>query len=92
MKSTFEKLGGSYERQGDHLIPCLTVPTEEEQPIGVFGQRHLRYLKEYHKVTYINLLTSGRLNSYLTDIDNQAQECFERLVVQMKQAQGITSS
>ena len=53
--------GGRYERQGDYLIPCLTLPAEEEQPIGVWGERHLRYLKEYRRGTYINLLTSGRL-------------------------------
>lgn len=89
-KSLFEKLGGRYERQGDYLIPCLTVPDEEEQPIGLFGQRHLRYLKEYRKGTYINLITSGRLNTYLAEIDKQAQERFERLIEDMKQAQGIT--
>ena len=87
-KSLFEELGGKYERQGDYLIPCLTVPAEEEQPIGTWEQRHLDYLKQYHKVTYTNLLTSGRLNSYLADIDRQ--ERFERLIEGMKQAQGIT--
>ncbi len=89
-KSLFEELGGRYERQGDYLIPCLAVPTEEEQPIGIWGQRHLDYLKQYRKVTYTNLLTSGRLNTYLADIDKQAQERFERLIEGMKQAQGIT--
>ncbi len=83
-------MGGRYERQGDYILPCLTVPPEEEKLIGVFGQRHLRYLREYRKVTYINLLTSGRLNSYLAEIDGQAQERFERLIEQMKQARGIT--
>ena len=89
-KSLFEEMGGRYERQGDYLIPCLTVPVEEEQPIGIWGQRHLDYLKKYRKVTYTNLLTSGRLNAYLADIDRQAQERFERLIEGMKQAQGIT--
>ena len=89
-KTIFEELGGKYERQGDYLIPCLTVPDEEEQPIGTWGQRHLDYLKQYRKVTYTNLLTSGRLNTYLADIDRQAQERFERLIEGMKQAQGIT--
>ena len=84
----FEKLGGKYERQGDYLIPCLIVPAEEEQPIGIWGQRHLDYLKQYRKVTYTNLLTSGRLNAYLADIDRQAQERFERLIEGMKQTQG----
>ena len=89
-KSLFEELGGKYERQGDYLIPCLTVPAEEEQPIGIWGQRHLDYLKQWQKVTYINLLTSGRLNTYLADIDRQAQERSHRLIEGMKQAQGIT--
>ena len=68
-KSIFERLGGEYKQQGDYLIPGLTIPAEEEQPIGTWGQRHLDYLKQYRKVTYTNLLTSGRLNSYLADID-----------------------
>lgn len=89
-KSLFEEMGGRYEKRGDYLIPCLTVPTEEEQPIGIWGQWHLDYLKQYHRVTYINLLTSGKLNTYLADIDRQAQERFERLIEGMKQAQGIT--
>ena len=89
-KTIFEKIGGEFERQGDYLIPCLALPPEEEQPIGTWGQRHLDYLKQYRKVTYINLLTSGRLNTYLADIDRQAQERFERLIEGMKQAQGIT--
>ena len=89
-KAIFEEMGGRYEKQGDYLIPCLTLPTEKETVNGVWGQRHLRYLKEYHRITYTNLLTSGRLNSYLADIDRQAQERFETLVEQMKQAQRIT--
>ena len=63
-----------YELQGDYYIPCLILPAEKEQPIGLWGQRHLRYLKEYRRATYITLLTSGRLNDYLADIDRQAQE------------------
>ncbi len=89
-KSLFEELGGKYEWQGDYLIPCLTIPAEKEQPIGTWGQRHLDYLKKYRKVTYINLLTSGRLNAYLAGIDRQAQERFKRLIEGMKQEQGIT--
>ena len=89
-KTIFEEMGGKYERQGDYLIPCLTVSAEEEQPIGIWGQRHLDYLKHHCKVTYTNLLTSGRLNAYLADIDRQAQEGFERLIEGLKQAQGIT--
>ncbi len=89
-KSLFEQLGGTYRKESDYLIPCLTVPAEEEQPISTWGQRHLDYLKQYRKVTYINLLTSGRLNAYLANVDRQAQERFERLIEDMKQAQGIT--
>lgn len=89
-KSIFEEMGGRYEKQGGYLIPCLTLPTEKETVIGIWGQRHLRYLKEYRRVTYTNLLTSGRLNAYLADTDRQAQERFETLTEQMKQAQGIT--
>ena len=89
-KTIFEEMGGTYVRQGDYFIPCLTLPAEKETVIGVWGQRHLRYLKEYRRVTYTNLLTSGRLNAYLADIDRQAQERFETLIEQMKQAQGIT--
>ena len=89
-KTIFEELGGKYERQGNYLIPCIALPAEEEQPIGIWGQRHLDYLKQYRRVTYTNLLTSGRFNTYLADIDRQAQERFERLIEGMKQSQGIT--
>ena len=89
-KSIFERLGGEYEQQGDYLIPRLTVPAEEEQAIGIWRQRHLDYLKQYRNVTYTNILISGKLNTYLADIDRQAQERFERLIEGMKQAQGIT--
>ena len=89
-KSLFEELGGRYERQGDYLIPCLSVPAEEEQPIGIWGQRHMNYLKQYHKVTYTNLFTNGRLNAYLVDVDRQAQERSHRLIEGMKQTQDIT--
>ena len=89
-KTIFEEMGGTYIIHGDYLIPCLTLPEEEQRFIGVWGQRHKRYLKEYRRDVYLNLLTSGRLNSYLADIEEQAQERFERIVEQMKQAQGIT--
>ena len=89
-KSLFEQLGGTYHEENGYFIPDLRLPTEEEQPIGTWGQRHLDYLKQYRKVTYTNLLTNGKLNTYLADIDRQAQERFERLIEGMKQAQGIT--
>ena len=89
-KTIFEEMGGTYIRHGDYLIPCLTLPEEEQRFIGVWGQRHKCYLKEHKRAFYIILLTSGRLNSYLADIEEQAQEHFERIVEQMKQVQGIT--
>ena len=89
-KTIFEEIGGTYIRHGDYLIPCLSLPEEEQRFIGVWGQRHKRYLKEHKEAVYITLLTSGRLNSYLADIEEQAQERFERIVEQMKQAHGIT--
>ncbi len=76
-KSLFEELGGKYERQGDYLIPCLIVPAEEEQPIGIWGQRHLDYLKQYRKVTYTNLLTSGRLNAYLPTLTGRRRNALK---------------
>ena len=89
-KSLFEQLDGTYHEENGYLIPDFRLPAEEEQPIGVWGERHLRYLKEYRRGTYINLLTSGRLIAYLAEIDKQAQERFDRLIESMKQAQGIT--
>ena len=89
-KTIFEEMGGTYIRQGDYLIPCLTLPEEEQRFIGVWGQRHKCYLKEHKRAFYITLLTSGRLNSYLADIEEQAQEHFERIIEQMKQVQEIT--
>ena len=78
-----------YVLDNNNGLPCLTLSPEEEKPIGIWGQRHKRYLQEHRKATYTTLLTSGKLNTYLTDIDTQAQECFERLVEQMKQTRGI---
>ena len=85
-----DKNGLWYELQGDYYIPCLILPTEKEQPIGLWGQRHLHYLKEYHRLTYTNLLTSGRLNEYLAEIDKQAKDMFLRLIKQMSEREGVT--
>ena len=79
-KTIFEEIGGTYIRHGDYLIHCLTLPEEKQRFVGVWGQRHLRYLKEYRRSVYLNLLTSGKLNDYLADIEEQAQERFERIV------------
>ena len=87
-----ESNGLWYELQGDYYIPCLTLPTEKEyKPIGLWGQRHKRYLQEHKRALYATLLTSGKLNDYLADVDKQAEKRFERLVEQMKQTQGITA-
>ena len=85
-----EKNGLWYELQGDYYIPCLKLPEEEQQPIGVWGQRHLRYIKQHRKVFYTNLLTSGKLNGYLADIDKQAEDMLTRLVKQMAEREGVT--
>ena len=90
-KTIFEEMGGTYVRQGDYNLPCLSLPTEKgSKPVGVWGQRHLRYLKQHRKVLYTNLLTSGKLNIYLADIDRQAEKMFERLTRQMAIAEGVT--
>ena len=88
---TDERTGLKYELVGDYyIIAGDDEPDEEQKPIGIWGQRHLRYLKNHRKVLYINLLTGGKLNNYLANIDRQAEEMFERLVKQMAAAEGIT--
>ena len=89
-KTIFEQMGGTYAQAGDYNLPSLILSNEESKPIGIWGQRHARYLKQNRKVLYMNLLTSGKLNAYLANIDKQAQERFERLIEGMKQTQGIT--
>ena len=89
-KTIFEEMGGTYTRVGDYLLPDLKLPEEEQRPIGVWGQRHRRDLEEYRRTTYATLLTGGKLNNYLADIDLQAEELFSRLVKQMTEAEGIT--
>ena len=85
-----EKNGLWYELQGDYDLPCLKLPEERTAYIGVWGQRHLRYLKQYHRVRYYILLTSGKPNSYLADIYNQAEEMFPRLVKELAEKEGVT--
>ena len=85
-----EKNGLWYELQGDYYIPCIAIPDEEQKVISGWGQRHLRYIKQYHKVRYANLLTSGKLNGYLADIDKQAEDMIFRLVKQMAEREGVT--
>ena len=74
MKSLFEEMGGTYHEENGYLILNLILPPEEEKPIGIWGQRHLRYIKEHKRLFYVNLLTSGKLHSYLADINKQAQD------------------
>ena len=90
MKSIFEQSGGTYTLQGDYRLPNLTLPAEDERPIGVWGQRRLRYLKQHHKVLYYNLLTSGKLHSHLADTEEQAQQLFLRLVKELAEKEGVT--
>jgi len=81
----------TYTKHGDYYLPDLVLPEDgETRPIGIYGERHRRYLKEYHKVQYINLLTSGRLRSYLSDINEQAQERLDLLVKQLAEKEGVT--
>ena len=89
---TDERTGLKYELVGDYYLIAGDDEPEEERPIGVWGQRHLRYLKKHRRVRYANLLTSGELNAYLADIDRQAEELFLRLVKQMADAEGITET
>lgn len=90
-KTIFEQMGGTYEQQGDYLIPCLKLPAEkEERYIGVWGQRHLRYIRQHRKVLYSTLLTSGKINTYLADVEEQAQELFDRLMKKRANREGIT--
>ena len=84
-----EKNGLWYELQGDYYLPCLKLPEEEQQPIGIYGQRHRRYLRENRKGLYAELLISGRLNGYLADIDREAEEMFSRLVKQMAEVEDV---
>ena len=89
---TDERTGVKYELVGDYYLIAGDDEPEEDRPIGIWGQRHLRYLREHHRVRYANLLTSGELNAYLADIDRQAEELFLRLVKQMADAEGITET
>ena len=90
-ETLFEQFGGTYTKQGDYLLPNLTLPAEEEiGNIGVWAMRHKRYLKQHHKVLYYNLLTSGKMNSYLANIEQQAQQLFLRLVKKLAEKEGVS--
>ena len=85
-----EHTGISYTLQGDYYLPDLAFPEQEDKPIGLWGQRHLRYIKQHRKILYTNLLTSGKLNDHLADIDKQAEDIFFQLVKQMAEREGVT--
>ena len=87
---TDEKTGINYTLQGDYYLPDLALPAEEQHPIGIWGQRHLRHIKQNRRALYTNLLTSGKLNSYLADINRQAEDMFFRLVKQMAERESVT--
>ena len=91
-KTLFEQMGGTYTRQGDYLLPDLSLVPQEERHIGVWGERRRKYLKEHRRVLYYNLLTSGKLQAHLADVEEQAQEMFERLTKQMAEKQGATEA
>ena len=92
-KYIYDKKNGLwYELQGDYYLPCLKLPKEESRHIGIWGQRHLRYLKQHRKGLYSELLISGKLNDYLADIDRQAEELFSRLVKQLAEKEGVTEA
>ena len=85
-----EKIGLWYELQGDYYIPCLKLPDEEQRPIGIWGQRHLRYLRQHRKVLYTELQITGKLNDYLADLNNQAENMILEMVKQMAACEDIT--
>ena len=89
-KTIFEEMGGTYVRQGDYFIPDLKLPEEETKFIGIWGQRHAKYLKQNHKLLYTNLLTGGKLNKYLVTVNEQANDMFLRLVDQFAKKENVT--
>ena len=89
-KSLFEQNGGAYRQVGDYFLPNITIPKEDTEPIGMWGQRHLRYLKQHRKILYANLLTSGKLNSHLAEIDKQATDMCFQLAKELAEKEGVT--
>ncbi len=89
-KTIFEQTSGTCTMQGDYCLPNLTLPPEEERPIGVWAHRRRQYLKQHHKILYYNLLTSGKLRSHLADMEEEAQSLFLRLVKEYAEREGVT--
>ena len=85
-----EKNGLWYELHGDYYLPCLTVPPEEQRPIGAWGRRHLQYLRQHRKALFTELQITGKLNSYLADLNDQAEDMLSRLVEQIAAREGVT--
>ena len=92
MTTFFEQQGVQYEMQGEYRLPCVTLPNERNYEIGVWGERHRRYLKEHHKVRYYNLLTAGTLDNYLADIESQAEKLFEQTVKSLAEKENVTEN
>ncbi len=90
MTTLFEQQGGQYKVQGDYRLPCVTLPKQKNYEIGIWGERHRQYLKEHHRVRYYNLLTAGMLDSYLADIESQAQKMFEKTVKSLAEKENVT--
>ena len=90
MKTIFENINGSYTKQGDYLLPNLTLPDENEKQIGIWGMRHRRYLKSNHRVLYYNLLTSCKLDDYLADVEERAKNLFEQTVKSLAEQEQVT--
>lgn len=90
MKTNFENIGGSYSQQGDYLLPNLTLPDENQRQIGVLAMRHRRYLKLSHRVIYYNLLTSGKLDDYLADVEERAKNLFEQIIRSLAEHEQVT--
>ena len=89
-KSIFKETGGTYTRQGDYELPDLKIPAQKEVEIGVWGQRYRRYLKQYHKIRYYNLLTAGKPNEHLSEVDQQAERMFQSLVSALSKQENVT--
>lgn len=89
-KSLFEKMGGTYTKVGNYLLPNLVLPEKENKPIGMWGHRYLQHIKQHHEYLYFSLLANGELNSHLVEIDKQAREMYLRLVKQIAEQEGVT--
>ena len=90
MTTLFEQQGVKYEMRGDYNLPCVTLSTNTETYIGIWGERHRRYLKANHRVRYYNLLAAGKLNSYLADINQRAEKMYDELVKTLSEKENIT--